>query len=151
MIMHFGIRTTYPTEVIYKTLEPGEDETTAIQELLAQISNDDKYALPRYDHSIIVYYDDPTKPDAKREVRIPLDRKVYHVPTKTQPSIKAAFLVYRGTDATHEQYYQRLYEYVENEKLQRHPEIHSIEIMYVPEDLDFVDYTIEIMLPLKTE
>jgi len=29
-------------------------------------------------------------------------------------------------------------------------DIHSIEIMYVPDDLDNADYTLEIMIPLES-
>ena len=151
MIVHSGIRTTEPIDVLYKVLKPGEDENQAIQELLSQISDDPEYSLPRYDHSILIYYDPPTDPNARRELRIPIYKKYPSVTTKKHPSIKSAFVVYRGTDSPHEKYYELLNDFIKKQNLERHEEIYSIEIIYVPEDLDFVDYTIEIMLPLKQE
>jgi hypothetical protein len=40
-------------------------------------------------------------------------------------------------------------EYMEQANLEPTGDIHSIEIMYVPEDLDYADYTMEIMVPVK--
>jgi len=151
MIIHSGVRTTEPIEVIYKKLQPDEDENQTIQELLSKISEDTEYTLPRYDHSTLVYYDPPTDPNARRELIIPIYKKYKKIETKIFPSIRGAFVVYRGTDSPHEKYYKLLEDYIEQQKLARNNEIYSLETIYVPEDLDFVDYTIEIMLPLKKE
>ncbi len=149
MIVHSGVRTTEPIEVMFKELKPGEDENKAIQELLGQISGDTEYSLPRYDHSILVYYDPPITPNARREIMIPISKKYKDIKTKIHPSIRATFVVYRGTDSPHETYYKLLEDYIEKQNLEKNKDIYSIEIIYVPEDLDFVDYTIEIMLPIK--
>jgi len=151
MIVHSGVRTTEPIEVMFKELKPGEDENKAIQELLGQISGDTEYSLPRYDHSILVYYESPINPHARREIMIPISKKYKDIKTKIHPSIRAAFVVYRGTDSPHETYYKLLEDYIEKQNLEKYKDIYSIEIIYVPEDLDFVDYTIEIMLPVKKE
>jgi len=69
------------------------------------------------------------------------------VETKVFPSVRAAFLVFTGTGITMEEYYKNLWDYIEEAGLEPSGDIYSVEIMYVPEDLDNADYTMEIMIP----
>ena len=149
MIVHFGVRTTQPIKVAYKELGPDEDVSTAVSELLSKMTEMYHQHHTTYDHSMIVYYDPPDTPGGRKEVLVPLPWDIEGVESKTFPSVRAAFLVYEGAGASTEVYHQRLKELIEHEGLQRDEEIHSIEIMYVPEDLDYTDYTIEIMFPVK--
>ena len=71
MILHMGIRTTEPMEVVYKSLEPDEEEAPAISELLIVIAGQNPYGYDKYDHSIVVHYDPPGTPDRRRELMIP--------------------------------------------------------------------------------
>lgn len=149
MIVHFGVRTTEPMIVTYKVLEPDEDVSSAVSELLSKITELYHQHHTSYDHSMIVYYDPPDTPGCRKEVLVPLPWEIEGVDTKTFPSIRAAFLVYEGAGTPVEAYHKRLEELIEHDGLERDEEIHSIEIMYVPEDLDYTDYTIEIMFPVK--
>lgn len=149
MILHFGVRTTEPDLVAYRSLAPGENEGKAITEMLRALSVHEDYLNPRYDHSIVVYYDPPGAENRRREVLIPVPEGVEDVETKVLPSMRAVFLVFCGAESPMEVYYQRLQEYIDGEGLEASDEIYSIEIMYVPEDVDNVDYTIEVMRPLK--
>ena len=148
MILHMGIRTTEPMEVVYKSLEPDEEEAPAISELLIVIAGQNPYGYDKYDHSIVVHYDPPGTPDRRRELMIPVFAPTSIFETKTFPSVRAAFLVFKDTDTTMEEYYDLLRRYISESNLKVSDDIHSIEIMYVPEDLDEQDYTIEIMIPL---
>jgi len=141
MIVHFGVRTTEPMIVAYKVLEPDEDVSSAVSELLSKITELHHQHHTSYDHSMIVYYDPPDTPGGRKEVLVPLPWEIKGVDSKTFPSIGA------GTPV--EAYHKRLEELIEHDGLERDEEIHSIEIMYVPEDLDYTDYTIEIMFPVK--
>jgi hypothetical protein len=143
-----GIRTTESIEVAYRELESGEEEASAISQLLGVLIGQNPYDVDKYDHSMVVHYDSPDAKDARRELMIPIYGPVEGVTTKTFPSVRGAFLVYKGTDTTQEEYYAVLRKYIEEGDLTASDEIHSIEIMYVPEDLDAQDFTIELMIPL---
>jgi hypothetical protein len=149
MIVHFGVRTTEPIRVAYKVLEPDEDVSKAVSELLSRMTEMYYQHHSTYDHSMIVYYDPPGTPGGRREVMVPLPWEIEGVESKTFPSIRAAFLVYEGAGTPVEVYHKRLEELIDHDGLVRDEEIHSVEIMYVPEDLDYTDYTIEIMFPVK--
>ena len=149
MILHMGTRTTEPVRVSYKTLEPDESEASAVSELLAEIQSQLGYQTLRYDHSMLVYYDPPETPNRRRELLIPLSGDVEGIDTKVFPGIRTAFLVFDGAEISVDVYYQRLMDYMEQAKLEPTGDIYSIEIMYVPEDLDYADYTMEIMVPVK--
>ena len=148
MILHMGIRTTDPIEVAYRELEPGETEASAISQLLGILIGQNPFDVDKYDHSMVVHYDPPDATDARRELMIPIYGPVTGLETKTFPSVRGAFLVYKDTDTSQEEYYEILRNHIEEENLKSSNEIHSIEIMYVPEDLDSQDFTIEIMIPL---
>ena len=148
MILHMGIRTTDPIEVAYRELEPGESEASAISQLLGVLIGQNPYDVDKYDHSMVVHYDPPDTKDARRELMIPINGPVVGLETKTFPSARGAFLVYKDTDTSQEEYYEVLRKYIEKRGLEASDDIHSIEIMYVPEDLDSQDFTIEIMIPL---
>ncbi len=148
MILHMGIRTTDPIEVAYRELKPGEPEAPAISQLLGVLIGQNPFDVDKYDHSIVVHYDPPDTKDARRVLMIPIYGPVAGLETKTFPSVRGAFLVYKDTDTSQEEYYDILRNHIEEGSLKASEEIHSIEIMYVPEDLDFQDFTIEIMIPL---
>jgi effector-binding domain-containing protein len=59
-----------------------------------------------------------------------------------------AFLVFKGTDATVEERYEQLQDYIKAAGLEPEGDIRSIEVMYVPESVDEQDYTMEIMVPV---
>ena len=96
MIVHFGVRTTEPMKVAYKVLEPDEDVSSAVSELLSKITELHHQHHTSYDHSMIVYYDPPDTPGGRKEVLVPLPWEIEGVDFKTFPSIRAAFLVYEG-------------------------------------------------------
>ncbi len=148
MILHMGIRTTDPIEVAYRELEPGEAEASAISQLLGVLIGQNPYDVDKYDHSMVVHYDPPDATDARRVLMIPIYGPVVGLETKTFPSVRGAFLVYKGTDTSQEEYFEVLRKYIEEGGLEASDENHSIEIMYVPEDLDSQDFTIELMIPL---
>ncbi len=148
MILHMGIRTTDPIEVAYRELEPREAEASAISQLLGVLIGQNPYDVDKYDHSMVVHFDPPDATDARRELMIPIYSPVVGLGTKTFPSVRGAFLVYKDTDTSQEEYYEVLRKYIEEGGLEASDEIHSIEIMYVPEDLDSQDFTIELMIPL---
>ena len=148
MILHMGIRTTDPIEVAYRELRREETEASAISQLLGVLIRQNPFDVDKYDHSMVVLYDPPIAADARRELMIPIYSPVVGLETKTFPSVRGAFLVYKGTDKSQEEYYEILRNHIKERGLKVSDEIHSIEIMYVPEDLDSQDFTIEIMIPL---
>jgi effector-binding domain-containing protein len=150
MILHMGVRTTDATRVACRPLAPGEDEASAIIELLGTLSRRGGFHHRMYDHSIIVYYDPPGKSNIRRELLIPVSHEVGGVETKVFPSVRVAFLVFKHTDNSLEGYYDQLRSYMEQSGLEASGDIYSIEIMYIPEDLDMQDYTMEIMIPLAS-
>ena len=143
-----GIRTTDPIEVAYLGLDPGEAEAPAISRLLGLLIGQNPFDVDKYDHSIVVQYDPPGGMKARRELMIPINGPVVGVETKIFPSVRGAFLVYKDTDTSQEEYYEVLRRYIDEGGHKAPEEIHSIEIMYVPEDLDSQDFTIELMIPL---
>jgi hypothetical protein len=143
-----GIRTTDPVDVAYRELEPREEEATAVSQLLGVLLGQYPYDVDKYDHSMVVHYDPPSTTNPRRELMIPIYGPVVGVETKTFPSVRGAFLVYKDTDTSQDEYYELLRKHIEEGDLEASAKIHSIEIMYVPEDLDSQDFTIELMIPL---
>ena len=143
-----GIRTTDAIEVAYRGLEPGEAEAPAISQLLGVLIGQNPYDVDKYDHSMVVHYDPLEAKHPRRELMIPINGPVVGVKTKTFPSTRGAFLVYKGIDTSQEEYYAVLRKYIDEGDLMTSDDIHTIEIMYVPEDLDAQDFTIELMIPL---
>jgi len=150
MILHMGVRTTDPVKVAYKPLEPDEDETSAIAELLGKLTVYQFFDPSVYDHSMVVYYDPPGSTSPRRELLVPVPGDIEGVETRIFPSMKSAFIVFKGTETTIEEYYELLQTNIEEAGLVPRDDIHSIEIMYVPDDLDNADYTLEIMIPLES-
>ena len=148
MILYMGVRTTDAIKVACRSLAPREDEASAILEFLGTLSRRGGFNHRMYDHSIIVYYDPPGISNRSRELLIPLSHEVGGVGTKVFPSVRVAFLVFKHTDTSLEEYYEHLRSYMEQSGLEAAGDIYSIEIMYIPEDLDMLDYTMEIMIPL---
>ena len=149
MILHGGVRTTEPIRVAYRNLAPGENEAVAITELLGRLTRLPGFLYDMYDHSMVVYYDPPDAPDPRREVLVPVPQSFEGVETKVFPSLRAAFLVFKGVGISMDDYYRDLWKYIEEAGLKPSGDIYSIEVMYVPEDLDNADYTMEIMIPVK--
>lgn len=149
MILHIGVRTTDPVKVAYKPLESDEDETSAIADLLGKLTVYQSFDPRIYDHSMVVYYDPPGIPSPRRELLIPVPGDVQGVETRIFPSMRSAFIVFKGTEKTIEEYYELLQANIKEAGLVPRNDIHSIEIMYVPDDLDNADYTLEIMIPLE--
>jgi hypothetical protein len=143
-----GIRTTDPVDVAYRKLEPGEEEATVVSQLLGVLLGQYPYDIDKYDHSMVVHYDPPGATNPRKELMIPIYSPVVGVETKTFPSVKGVFLVYKDTDTSQEEYFKLLRKHIEEGGLEASGEMHSIEIMYVPEDLDAQDFTIELMIPL---
>lgn len=150
MILHMGVRTTDPVRVACRPLAPEEDEASAITELLSTLSSQSGFRYRMYDHSIVVHYDPLGKSNGRRELLMPVAHDVGGVETKVFPSVTVAFLVFKGTDTSPEEYYEQLRAFMEQEGLEAAEDIYSIEIMYVPEDIDEQDYTLEIMIPLAS-
>ena len=150
MILHYGVRTTKPDLMVYRPLDPDENEATVIAGLLGAIRAPRDVRNPRFDHSVVAYYDPPDVEGRRREVLIPVAGEVEELPTRTLPSMKVAFLVFKGAEYAVELYYQRLQEYIDAENLHVSADVYSYEVMYVPDDADHIDYTLEIMRPLVT-
>ena len=148
MILHMGVRTTQPALVAFRTLLSDEEEASAVAELLSVLTRQNPYQYDMFDHSIIVHYDPPSAPNRHRELLIAVGRPVAGAETRQLPSMRGAFLVFKGTDRTMEEYYEHLREYMRQSGLVASDEIYSIEIMYLPESVDEQDYTMEIMIPL---
>jgi len=134
--------------MVYRPLEPDENEATVIAGILGEIRAPRDVRNPRFDHSVVAYYDPPDVEGRRREVLIPVAGEVEELPTRTLPSMKVAFLVFKGAEYAVELYYQRLQEYIDAENLQVSADVYSYEVMYVPDDADHIDYTLEIMRPL---
>jgi effector-binding domain-containing protein len=148
MILHMGVRTTSPFRVAHRSLRPGEEEAAAIYDLLCAINRECEFGGAVLDHSMIVHYFDQEESTIKREALIPVRGEVEGVETRTLPSMRVAFLVFKGTDATVEERYEQLQDYIKAAGLEPEGDIRSIEVMYVPESVDEQDYTMEIMVPV---
>jgi effector-binding domain-containing protein len=148
MILHLGVRTTQKVKVAYKILTPEDKEASVIAKLLSILTRQNPINYNIFDHSMIVYYDPPEIPNRRRELLIPTNRSAKGIEIRELPSMKVAFLVFKGTDKTVEEYYEYLKEYMAQSNLVASNDIYSIEVMYVPESVDEQDYTIEIMIPI---
>ena len=89
-----------------------------------------------------------------------MERKVEGVDTKMMPEIKVAFLVFMGTHNPVSYYYEKLYEYIEEQGLKTSSEMCSIEAVYQPKEYglsygSFIDedtpehWRTEIMIPVE--
>jgi effector-binding domain-containing protein len=157
MIHHMGVRTTQPELVAYKTLEPDESEAVALAELNSELRR--KGARPR-EPTMIVFLDQRDAPSCRREVMIPVERKVEGVKTKTLPSMKAGFVVYSGTEKPIDYYYEILLKHIEERGLRPSGSVCSIEAVYPPEQMglsygSFIDedaheqWKTEIIIPVE--
>jgi hypothetical protein len=148
MILHMGVRTTSPISVVHRSLRPGEEEAAAIYDLLCAVNRGCEFGGEVLDHSMVVHYMNQGEIPGRREVLIPVRGEVHCVETRKLPSMRVAFIVFKGTDATMEERYKQLLDYIKAAGLETEGEIRSIEVMYVPESVDEQDYTMEIMVPL---
>ena len=115
---------------------------------LGTLTRQNPYRYDVYDHSMVVHYDPPWRPNRRRELLIPVDMPMEGVETRKLLSMRVVFLVFKGTDKTMEEYYDYMRGYMAQSGLEASEEIYSVEIMYVPESVDEQDYTMEIMIPL---
>jgi effector-binding domain-containing protein len=145
-----GVRTTNPVKGAYRKLEPDDEEASAIYELLCKINDEYEFGEDVYYHSMVLHYDSPRMSNSKREIFIPVRANLKGVKTKTLPSMRVAFLVFKGTDASVQERYKQLRDYMKQTGLTPKGDIHSIEVMYVPESVDEQDYSIEIMIPITS-
>ncbi|MFH0849915.1 MAG: GyrI-like domain-containing protein [Candidatus Bathyarchaeota archaeon] len=157
MIDKIGVKTTIRELVAYKTLKPGENEVAECAKLNRVLY--ERGAKPR-DPTMVLFYDPKDDPGSRREVIVPIDRKVEGVDTKMMPEIKVAFLVFIGTKMPVEHYYEELYRYIEERGLRPSPEMCSIEAVYQPAEYglsygSFIDedtpehWSTEIMIPVQ--
>jgi effector-binding domain-containing protein len=143
-----GVRTTNSVKGAYKKLKPDENEALVIYEILCAINDMCEFGEDVYNHSMVLHYDPPGIPERTREIFIPIKTNLDRVKTKTLLSMRVAFLVFKGTDYSIEERYQQLWDYIKQANLTPRGDIHSIEVMYLPESVDEQDYTMEIMVPL---
>jgi effector-binding domain-containing protein len=131
MIDKIGVKTTIRELVAYRVLKLGENEVTECARLNSELYR--KGARPK-DPTMVLFYDPKDEPGCRREVLIPVDREVEGVDTKMMPEIKVAFLVFIGTENPVEYYYEKLYEYIEEQGLKPGTEMCSIEAVYQPNE-----------------
>ncbi len=131
MIDKMGVKTTIRELVAYRELKPGENDVTESAMLNSVLYK--KGVRPK-DPSMVIFYDPKDEPGCRREVLIPVDREVEGVDTKMMPEIKVAFLVFMGTDNPVAYYYEKLYEYIEEQGLKTSSEVCSIEAVYQPKE-----------------
>jgi len=157
MIHHMGIRTTQPELVAYKTLEPDESEAVSLAELNAELRR--KGARP-LEPTMIAFLDPKGSPGCRREIMIPVERKVEGVKTKMLTSMKVGFVVYSGTEKPIDYYYEALLKHVEERGLRPSGGLCRIEAVYPPEQIglsygSLIDedaqehWKIEIILPVE--
>jgi effector-binding domain-containing protein len=157
MIDKIGVKTTIRELVAYKTLKPGESEVVECAKLNRVLY--ERGAKPR-DPTMVLFYDPKDAPGCRREVIVPIDRRVDGVDTKMMPEMKVAFLVFVGTGMPVEHYYEELYRYVEERGLSLSSELCSIEAVYQPAEYglsygSFIDedtpehWSTEIMVPVR--
>jgi len=90
---------------------------------------------------------------------IPIDTAVDGLETKQMPEIRVAFIVFSGTHNPIGFYYERLYEYIEEQGLKPGSEMCSFEAVYQPDEFNlsygsFIDednpetWKTEIMVPV---
>jgi len=156
MIDKIGVKTTIRELVAYKTLKSGESEIVEVAKLNRELY--EKGARPK-DPTMVMFYDPKDEPGCRREVIIPIDRKVEGVDTKMMPEIKVAFLVFIGTSRPVESYYEELYRYIEERGLKPASDMCSVEAVYQPAEYglsygSFIDedtpehWLTEIMIPV---
>ena len=156
MIEKIGIKTTMRELVAYKTLPLGADDVLECAKFSGEVYK--AGASPR-DPTTILFYDHKDDPGCRKEVLIPIDAAVDGLETKQMPEIRVAFIVFSGTHNPIEFYYERLYEYIEEQGLKMGSEICSFEAVYQPDEFNlsygsFIDednpetWKTEIMVPV---
>jgi effector-binding domain-containing protein len=141
MIEKIGIKTTIPELIAYKVLKPGENELVELAKLSKNLH---EKMVNVKDPQMIIYYGEKDDPNCHREVAIPIETEVEGIKTKLLPEIKAAFLVFIGTDKPISYYYETLSKYIKNQGLELTQDICSIEALFQPDEFntvygDFVD------------
>lgn len=129
MIDKIGLKTTIKEKVAYKKLEPRDNEVVEC----AKLANGLREAGARPKEPImILYHDAKEDPQCRKEVMIPVEKKVKGFDTKMKEERKVAFLVFKGTDQPLNYYYEKLQEFIEENGLKIAPDFCSIEAVYQP-------------------
>ena len=157
MIEKIGIKTTMKELVAYKTLPLGADDVLECAKFSGEVY---KEGARPHDPTTILFYDPKDAPSCRKEILIPIDAVVDGLETKQMPEIRVAFIVFSGTHNPIEFYYERLYEYIEEQGLKPGSEMCSFEAVYQPDEFNlsygsFIDednpetWKTEIMVPVE--
>jgi effector-binding domain-containing protein len=133
MIDKIGIKTTMKELVAYKVLPPGSDDVLECAKFSGEVY---KAGARPHDPTIILFYDPKDAPGCRKEVLIPVDVDVDGLDTKQMPEIRVAFIVFSGTYNPIEFYYEKLYEYIEQQGLKPSSEVCSLEAVYQPDEFN---------------
>ena len=112
MIDKIGIKTTMQELVAYKELPPGADDIIECAKFSGEVHK--AGARPR-DPTMVFFHGSKDDPNCKKEVMIPIDKKVEGLDTKMMPEIKVGFIVFSGTYNPIEYYYEKLYEHIKEQ------------------------------------
>jgi effector-binding domain-containing protein len=157
MIEKIGLKTTIKELVVYKVLKLGENETVECAQLSRKLR---EAGAKLKEPTMVLFHDDRNYNNCKKEVMIPVEKEVEGFDTKINEEIKVAFLVFKGTDKPIGYYYDKLYDYIEEQGLEPATVFCSIEAVYQPYEYglsygSFIDedtpeyWSTEIMIPVK--
>ncbi len=157
MIEKIGIKTTIPELVAYKVLSPGANDILEGAKFNGEVH---KMGVKSHDPTMVLFYDPKDNLECRKEVWIPIDKAVEGLDTKQMPKIKAGFILFSGTNKPVEYYYEKLYEYIEEQGLTPRSDICSIEAVFQPDEFNlsfgsFIDednpetWKTEIMIPVE--
>jgi len=157
MIDKIGIKTTLRDLVAYKVLDPGENEVAECAKFSGELH---KLGAKPGDPNMVLFYDPKDDPGCRREIMIPIEKEIEGIDTKKMPEMKVAFIVFIGTDQPVEYYYEKLYEFIEQQRLKPSTQMCSIEAVFQPDEFNlsygsFIDednpehWRTEIMIPVE--
>jgi len=157
MIDKIGLKTTIKELVAYKKLDPRENEAVECAQLASKLR---EAGAKTKEPTMVLYYDDKNDSECRKEVMIPIEKEVEGFDTKMKDEIKVAFLLFKGTDQPLEYYYEKLYEYIQENGLKQSTKFCSIEAVYQPHEYglsygSFIDedtpehWSTEIMIPVE--
>lgn len=157
MILHQGIKTLNENLVAYKNVENKEKISVDIANLNKKLY---EKKLSEYGPTMIFFYGPKDNPNSKVEIIVPIEKKLNDIKTKIIKKIKAAFIVFVGTNHPTEYYYKKLENHIKSLDLERDYRFHSIEVIYPPKQYAFsygslIDedaserWRTEIMIPIK--
>ncbi len=157
MIDKIGVKTTVKELVAFKVLPPGADDVIEGAKFNGQVH---KAGGRPHDPTMVLYYDPKDAEGCRKEIMIPIEAAVEGIETKPMPELRVAFIVFSGTYNTVEHYYEKLYEYIEQQGLKAANMMCAIEATYQPEEFNlsygsFIDednpetWKTEIMIPIE--